>query len=150
MRANLHTHYHRLLDSPDPLTRATARFQLERLSATRRTSDPRGRPAPWGSALPELFQQLGNDVRDRGTGQVETGHQPWHTSRSGACVVIDIARGLWYCRSCRTGGTALSFVMAWRGCTAAAAREWLAEHYGRPAGEQQRRGRRSGIVRLPL
>jgi DNA primase len=61
---------------------------------------------------------------------VETGHEPLHHSKSGRCVVINATEGTWYCRSCRKGGDAASFLMQHRGATYKVAVAYLRDRYG--------------------
>lgn len=109
-----------------------ARRQLARLQERAGRERPRRAPANrWGHVpLTILFEQAGNRVHGRPGGRTESGHEPIHGSKSGRCVTIDGDRGVWYCRSCRTGGGPAQFVMAWQGCTYATAAAWLVEQYG--------------------
>ena len=111
-----------------------ARRQLARLDVkpdrirSRRESSRR-----WGHVpLIDLFEQAGNRVHVRSGGRAESGHEPMHGSKSGRCVTIDPDRGLWYCRSCRTGGDAVRLVMQIRGGVYSASVKWLIETYGPP------------------
>ena len=55
--------------------------------------------------LSQLFADAGNTLRATATG-FRSGHEPVHSSSSGACVSIDPAQGVWYCHSCQQGGDA--------------------------------------------
>ena len=142
----LQNFYVRRLQSPDLIERSVAEHQLRRLAPTRRPTRP-DILASWGDALIGLFEGAGNSVRLTGPDQGESGHAPFHSSKSGTCVSINRARGLWWCSSCRRGGTAVSLVRALRGCTAQAAEVWLASTYGPPATPVsiRRMTRRGGI-----
>jgi DNA primase len=72
-------------------------------------------------------------MHQRSDGLVECGHEPFHTSKSGHCVLINASAGSWWCRSCRQSGDAAAFVMAINGWPYAQAADWLAARYGRPA-----------------
>lgn len=124
----------------DPVRREVARRQLARL-ATEGAGRPTGRaPSRWAHVpLADLFGQAGNTAGRRGDGTAECGHEPFHGSRSGRCVTIDEARGLWYCRSCRRGGDAARLVTDLHGCSYRRAAEWLEARYGAPAGTTVRR-----------
>ena len=106
---------------------------------------PRGRPSPWAHvALAELFREAGNVVHETSHDrELETGHQPFHGSKSGRSVRIDTASGLWYCRACRRGGDALTFWMAKTGLNRRQAAAELTERFGPPA-------RRTRLRRKPL
>lgn len=94
----------------------------------------RDTPPRWGHVpLVELFEQAGNRVHGRSGGRAECGHEPVHGSKGGRCVTIDPTRGLWYCRSCRTGGDAVRLVCQAHGLSYGAAVRWLADRYGPPA-----------------
>jgi hypothetical protein len=129
--AHLHARYQHVA-ADDPVEYEVARRQLTRLDrgSTDRTLF-RPSPSPWRHApLPELFGTAGNRLHSRGDGRVECGHEPFHSSKSGHCVVIDPAMGLWWCRSCRRGGDVARWVMDLHGWDRAQAEGWLIRHYG--------------------
>ena len=46
--------------------------------------------------LSQLFADAGNTLRATATG-FRSGHEPVHSSSSGACVSIDPEKGTWHC-----------------------------------------------------
>ena len=133
------------LFSADPILAAVARHQLEQLRATAASpavADRASPPSRWAHVpLAALFEQAGNRVvRRRSTGDLECGHEPWHRSRSGACVLISPASGRWWCRSCKRRGDAASFLMDLHGCSYAVAAATLESRFG-PAADRRRPGR---------
>ena len=119
----------------DAIQAEVARRQAERLNKAvgRARADAAERPSAWAHVpLVKLFQADGNLISERGTGLVETGHQPHHGSKSGRCVLIDPTRGRWWCRGCRRSGDAAAYVMAKYGCTFREAAERIAAEYGVP------------------
>ncbi len=137
---DLQTSYRARLADPDPIARAVAQRQLARIDAAPRriasTADTTDhRPSRWAHVpLADLFSAQGNHLYQRGTTYVETGHEPHHASKSGRCVLITTDTGRWWCRSCRRGGDAATYVMDVRGCTYPAAVAWLVDRFGRPGG----------------
>src|SRR5439155_799434 len=92
-----------------------------------------GRASRWAHVpLTTLFEEQGNRLFPRPGGLYESGHEPMHGSKSGRCVFIEPAAGRWWCRSCRQGGDAASFVMTLNGWNYARAARWLTERYGSP------------------
>jgi hypothetical protein len=89
------------------------------------------RPALWARALVDLFGR-DNILARRANGTVACGHEPWHGSRSGQCVVIWPLRGRWWCSSCGQAGDAVTYVMQRDDCDYATAVQWLGERYGFP------------------
>jgi hypothetical protein len=90
------------------------------------------RRTPWAHVpIATLFAEH-NPLARRPDGTVRCGHEPFHGSRSGRCVIIWPSTGYWWCSSCRTGGDAVTYVMARDGCVYAAAVQWLGERYGFP------------------
>jgi hypothetical protein len=133
-----------------PIDAIVAARQRAALSGARRvgqatpheTTEPR-RPSRWAHVpLAELFEQAGNMVYSRADGRQECGHEPEHSSRSGRCVLLDAARGYWYCRSCHGGGDAATLVQALHGLPYMDAAGWLTERYGAPATPARKRQRR--------
>jgi hypothetical protein len=92
--------------------------------------------------LAKLFAEQGNRIHERSDGRLEAGHEPFHSSKSGRCILINKTAGTWYCRSCRRGGDAAAFVRMLRGCTYAEAEVWLIAQYGPPLGQLRSRRRR--------
>jgi hypothetical protein len=135
----------------EALEREVARRQAARLVRVRsRASRPTNRPSRWAHVpLAELFAQAGNRLYTRGSGLVECGHEPIHTSRGGRCVEIDSTTGLLWCRSCREGGDAVSFVLAVQGCTREEAEAVLFLQYGPPQTSTARPRKRVISVELP-
>ncbi len=124
--------YQQQLDSGDPIARAVAQRQLQRLSRPPALASQR-RISRWVHVpLGTLFEQQGNRLHWRTNGQVETGHEPFHGSKSGRCVLLDPERGRWWCRSCRRSGDAARLVMDLHGWTYTEAATWLARRYGAP------------------
>lgn len=119
--------YERQLADPDPAVRAAAAEQLDRLrlGARRQGRDrqlggqPRPGPIrPYRQQLRTLVEQSGNPpMRWRGSNVFETSHQPFHTSKSGTCLLVDLERGHWWCRSCGSWGGAAEWLARWRGCS---------------------------------
>ena len=128
-----------------------ARRQAARLSRkVAAGSTPRGHPSPWAHVpLRTLFEEAGNAVFDAGGGELETGHRPFHTSRSGRCLRLNPKLGLWFCRGCNAGGDALTYWMARHGLSRHKAAEQLAARYGAPKTTRRRR-RRSYVREVPL
>jgi hypothetical protein len=89
------------------------------------------RRALWAHVLVDLFAK-DNPVTRRPNSTLTCGHEPWHSSRSGRCVIIWPSTGRWWCSSCRKGGDAVTYVMARQGCDYASAAQWLGERYGFP------------------
>jgi hypothetical protein len=81
-----------------------------------------------------LFTEAGNPLSYRADGLIDTGHEPFHSSRSGRCVFIDPVTGFWWCRACRKGGDAVTLVRLLRGCGYADAAAQLATRFGPPPG----------------
>ncbi len=138
---SLQPRYTEAVRSCDPVRREVARRQLARLQTPRRTHTDAA-ASVWGHVpLAALFQEAGNVLRPRAAGRVETGHEPFHGSRSGRCVTISPETGLWWCRACRQGGDAVTFVQQWKGWRYSAAAAWLVARFGRPAHGRGPRGR---------
>jgi hypothetical protein len=93
-------------------------------------SEMRGR---WSHVpLAELFREQGNVLQRERGGEFKTGHEPAHGSKSGTCVSIDAARGVWWCSSCRRGGSAVTYVMDTEGANHREAVEILRKRFGDP------------------
>jgi hypothetical protein len=92
--------------------------------------------------LGDLFEQGGNVLHEKHDA-IATGHEPIHSSKSGACVVIWPAAGRWWCSSCRTSGDAVTYVMQMFGSAYGEAAAWLEQRYGPPPDDgPTRRSRR--------
>jgi len=123
-------HYRAVAHTGNSCEQQVAMRQLARLAlrGSSRTTQTAGR---WGHVpITDLFVEAGNRLYPRTSGQVETGHEPVHTSKSGRCVLIDPAAGRWWCRSCRTGGDASGLLMSLHGRNYQQATVYLIEHYG--------------------
>jgi hypothetical protein len=123
-----------------PLSNAHVAQEVARRQSRRRVALSRGvptnngKPSRWLHVpLVDLFEAAGNRLFKRGNGVVECGHEPMHGSRGGRCVALDPKAGLWWCRSCRRGGDAATFVMDRTGCSAAEAATELTDRYGPPS-----------------
>ncbi len=128
------------LSSTDPLTREVAARQLQRLRVSSPRAANRSAVSAWVHVpLADLFAEQGNQIHRHSDSSLESGHEPLHGSNSGRCVLLDLDRGRWWCRSCRQSGDAPIYVMAVRGRGHRAAAAWLAERYGPPAGQPARR-----------
>jgi hypothetical protein len=115
-------------------TDIAAEVERRQRARLKRAPGPGPKPSPWTHVpLADLFAQAGNRVHRRGDGLAESGHEPFHGSKSGRCVLIDPATGRWWCRSCRTSGDAARLLMDLRGCSYSQAETWMARHYGPPA-----------------
>ncbi len=90
-------------------------------------------PSPWAHVpLHTLFERDGNTTLVRGDGRVESGHEPHHGSKSGACVLISPQTGFWWCRSCGKKGDAVVYVMQRDGISYSKAAKLLAAEFGAP------------------
>lgn len=112
---------------PDPIVRAAARELLADLDER-----PRSRteylPAYWRAVIDQVIsQEPRSSVRASG---YKTGHGHAHGSKSGTCVSVDTARGVWYCSSCRRGGTAVTWQQEIDQCSYGEAWEVLAGRFG--------------------
>ncbi len=126
-----------LLAAADRIARATARRQLVALerATSGRPAGQQAKPTRWAHVpITALFERAGNRLFPRSNGSFDSGHEPVHGSKSGRCVLIDPARGRWWCRACRRGGDAVAAVMSLHGWTYPHAVRWLTEQYGPPAG----------------
>ncbi|MGI8553474.1 MAG: CHC2 zinc finger domain-containing protein [Dehalococcoidia bacterium] len=145
MTTPLSAHYSTLADSPDPDRRCLAARQLARLERAAAPTGEAARPSRWAHVpLAALFEQAGNTLYERQNGRIETGHEPTHGSKSGRCVLIDPAMGRWYCRGCRRGGDAVTFLMDINGWNYHRAVVTLQERYGVPADRGLKQGRGEG------
>jgi hypothetical protein len=136
---------------PLPLERLIAAEVRRRQSARRlrRTSTAATmiRPSRWAHVpLAQLFAAAGNCLYERGNGTIECAHEPLHSSKGGRCVSINPTTGLWWCRGCRRGGDAATFLIDLTGCSTTAAAAQLTQAYGPPAAGQDV-SRRRGTAR---
>ena len=116
-------HYRRELAGTDPLVREVAARQLGRL--LRASSAPRThRAAEQCAGLSARIETAVGPLCPRPDGALE-GACPWHTSRSGRCLVVFADGHTWWCRHCRRGGDAAAWVAAYEGCSYAEARRRL-------------------------
>jgi hypothetical protein len=83
--------------------------------------------------LSQLFADAGNTLRATATG-FRSGHEPMHSSSSGACVSIDPAKGVWYCFSCQQGGGVLEAIMSLQGLSRVEAEALLQAQSGQAPG----------------
>lgn len=147
--ALLRRRYEALLSNDDPAVRALAAHQLARLDQADQAPavDASAVMNPWAHVpLAELFTAQGNRLYRRGSG-FETGHEPAHGSKSGRCVRIDPGRAIWFCSSCSTGGTALTYAAAVHGGDLRQAARWLVDTYGEPTSPARpRKPRRERLV----
>ena len=133
MNSTLIARYQTLVRSPDPATRRLAAAQLRRLRQppVARLRSAEGRASRWGHVpVADLFAAQGNNLHPRKSGRIDAGHEPVHASKSGRCVSIDPVRGLWYCRSCRRGGDAATYLMQIHGWTYHQTADELRQRYG--------------------
>ena len=143
--------YTAALSSTDPLTRAVAARQLARLGLSPARSGPRSARSPWAHVpLADLFVEQGNRIHRRSDGLTECGHEPIHGSNSGRCVLLDLDRGRWWCRSCRQLGDAPAYLAAVHGCRYRDAAELLAGRFGRAAGRPGSGRRRRRLLEAVL
>ena len=57
--------------------------------------------------------------------EVWVGPCPWHSSKSGTCLVVWADEGRWWCSSCKRGGDAIQWVRLLEGLSYREARERL-------------------------
>ena len=136
----------------DPIKREIARRQIARLSPSAPVgARPVTGPSRWAHVpLVDLFAEQGNRVRRRADGRLECGHEPIHGSTSGGCVLLDPARGRWWCRSCRQSGDAPAYLAGVHGCRYRDAAELLAGRFGRAAGRPGSGRRRRRLLEAVL
>jgi len=146
---DLRAQYQRDLEGEDPVRRAVAREQLERLELGARrgradqnrqaTEQKDGRLVHWSirpyrRQLLALLEASGNGaIRWRGSDCFQTGHQPFHTSKSGTCLVVWLDTGTFWCSSCHAVGGAIEWLAAWKGISRRRAHLALAQKFGNGA-----------------
>ena len=113
------------LASEDPAARAVAQHQLARLRRRRATAVQDGATTTATTGvLARLVEQAVGTLDKRSSGALE-GACPWHSSRSGRCLVVLADGRRWWCRSCRRGGDVVAWVALTRGVSFAEARRRL-------------------------
>jgi hypothetical protein len=122
--ADLIAHYTDMLASPEPARRQLAQEQLRRLAgAAHRQGDTTQPPTPDDRLLASISATVGPlAARQNGT---HVGSCPWHSSRSGACLVVWPAEGRWWCSSCKRSGDLVAWVALTEGIPFGAARRQL-------------------------
>jgi hypothetical protein len=123
-------HWRALAKDDDPIVRAAARELLADLAEI---SQPRSRADTatatyWYLVIDQVIDA--EPHRSVTSGSFKTGHGHAHASKSGTCVSVDTRRGLWYCSSCRRGGTAITWVMDIEQCSYGEAWEILVRRFG--------------------
>lgn len=108
------------------LGRAVQRQSSPVKNLTRTPSTSRWAHVP----LAQLFEAFGNALHVRADGRVESGHEPFHGSKSGSCVLITPESGHWWCRSCNERGDAIRLVMRVNDWSYREAAGWLSAHFG--------------------
>ena len=91
----------------------------------------------WRADLEALFVEAGNTITRGAGGRVEAGHEPKHGSTSGSCVLLDLDDGRWYCRSCKSGGDAVTLVRDFRSCSYEEAVAYLVDRFGPPKDDRE-------------
>lgn len=133
-RRELADHWQSMVDSDDPARQALGRRMQQRWKEAQRPIAPRvddGRPAPWAHVLDAV---TGARIPTGNPNQFKGGHDYAHPSKSGTCVSVDLGRGVWYCSSCRTGGTAATWIMQQNDCSYLVAARILIEKFGEADG----------------
>jgi hypothetical protein len=123
-------HWRELTRAADPIVRAAARELIADLKQTRRPQtelDARP-PAGWRSVIAQV---INTEPRYSATSAgYKTGHGYAHGSKSGTCVSVNTERGIWYCSSCRRGGTTITWVMDIEQCSYGQAWQVLVDRFG--------------------
>jgi hypothetical protein len=115
------------------ITAEVRRRQTARLERLATKNGKPGRRSRWAHVpIASLFEGAGNVLFEQRDGTIETGHEPCHRSGSGRCVVVDPTRGVFWCRSCRAGGDAVTLLQQIRGWTRHQAVQHLTQAYGAP------------------
>jgi hypothetical protein len=116
----LQAHLRGLASSQDPIQAGAARellAELRRQPRTPHTAQDRA-PAPWHTVIEQVI------------GRGKTGHAHAHSSKSGTCVSVNAERGVWYCSSCRSGGTTVTWIMEREELRAGEAWQYLVDQFG--------------------
>ncbi len=121
--AQVRQRYLDLANSPDLSERRLAKEQLERLE---RGANSTKEGAPSDELGIDLAALIGQTValKPKGDGKA-VGPCPWHSSRSGECLVVWADEGRWWCSSCKRGGDAVAWVALLEGISFAKARRRL-------------------------
>jgi hypothetical protein len=141
---DLQARYRRETASEDPVVRRVATLQLERLEHGRRRQSARldrqqtdaedterFSIRPYRQQLQALLEAGGNPpVRWRGEACYQTGHRPFHASKSSTCLVVWLETGTYWCSSCNAIGGAIEWVSAWKGISRRRAQLALAQKFG--------------------
>jgi hypothetical protein len=81
--------------------------------------------------LQALLEAGGNvPLRWRGADCFQTGHRPFHESKSGTCLVVWVNTGTYWCSSCHAVGGAIEWVAAWKGISRRRAQLVLGQKVG--------------------
>lgn len=115
--------YERLAQSPDFVVRRVAVAQLARLQRQSAAASEAAHGAD-GDALVSLYIRRVGPLTPKGVGKL-VGSCPWHSSRSGACLIVWPAEGRWWCSSCRRGGDAIRLLALLEGISVHDARRRL-------------------------
>jgi hypothetical protein len=122
--ADLIAPYTSMLACDDPATQELAREQLRRLTGTaHKQTDPAHSVTPDDRLLATITATVG-PLTERSNG-THAGPCPWHSSRSGACLVVWPAENRWWCSSCKRHGDLVAWVALTEGITFGAARRQL-------------------------
>ena len=101
-------HYLARAQSADAQERRVAQAQLARLERLDVPKAPSASRPPTGIDLAALIGETVS-LREKGSGKL-VGPCPWHSSRSGECLVVWIDEGRWWCSSCKRGGDGVAWV----------------------------------------
>ncbi len=118
----------KIFQTRDPMRQQALRRQLDRLHRAMNPSLPyRHRSKFPTRILLDLLQENGNVLHVRSNGLIDSGHQPFHDSKSNRCLMVDPVTGRWYCRSCKRGGDVVAFYAALHGLSYSDAEKALKE-----------------------
>lgn len=139
--------YARDFYDPDPRTRALVTAQLTLLrratTAPPDASKVPTSPSPHGQLI-ALVEEAVGPLLEQSNGNRE-GPCPWHTSRSGTCLIVFADGDRWWCRSCRRSGDAVAWLALTEGISFADARRRL----GMPSRRRGMRRRPTLSVEVP-
>ncbi len=140
---NTDERYARLQRSENARERNVAYEQIQRLNPRPQVTMflPQ---TPTSKTLPELVSETVGPLYQRANGDAEASC-PWHSSKSGRCLVIYCDGTRWLCRSCRRGGDAIAWLVLTRDMSIRAARNFL----GLPPRPARRRQRPTLWARIP-